>query len=102
MTVSGWKSGRFNTRKSVVLGVRIGKDNVTRFFDRRWSVVVLEMDNDRVPVKIGKTFWTTCPELRSPVIGAWLKKRGLAPWPTGKPPEMCLTPAGGNRFRLEA
>ena len=100
MLVSGWKSGKFATRQAVAIGVRVGRENVQRFFDKDWDVVLIEIEGDTIPVKITKTFWTTCPELRSPAIRAWMKKKDLVPWPEGKPPEMSLTPLDGNRFRL--
>jgi len=99
--VSGWRSGKFDVRRAVALGIRVGRDNVQRFFDKDWDVVLIEIENDAVPVKITKTFWTTCPELRSPDIGTWMRTKGLVPWPKGRPPEMRLTPIGGNRFRLD-
>jgi hypothetical protein len=99
--VSGWKCGKFVARRAVALGVRVGRENVERFFDKNWSVVLVEIEGDTIPVKITRTFWTTCPELRSRAIGVWMRKKGLVPWPGGRPPEMRLTPQGENRFRLD-
>jgi len=99
--VSGWKSGKFVAGRAVALGVRVGRENAERSFDKNWSVILIEIESDTIPVKITKTFWTTCPELRSPAIGAWMRKNGLVPWPEGRPPEMQLTPLGTNRFRLD-
>jgi hypothetical protein len=101
MLVTGRKSGKFRGTQAVALGVRIGREFAQRFFDKDWDFVLVEIEGETTPVKITKTFWTTCPELRSPVIGDWMRKKGLAPWPEGKPPEMRLTPMGRNRFRLE-
>lgn len=101
MLVSGWKSGKFVPRQPVALGLRIGPRNVEHFFDKAWGVVLVEIGGETIPVKLRKTFWTTCPELRSPAIGAWMRKKGLVPWLKGRPPEMRLIPIGGNRFRLE-
>ena len=101
MLVTGWKGGKFRGTQGVALGVRVGRAFAERFFDKDWDVVVVEIEGEPVLVKITKTFWTTCPELRSPAIRSWMKKKGLAPWPEGRPPEMRLTPMGRNRFRLE-
>lgn len=101
MVVSGWKSGEFLTRRAVALGVRVGRENVERFFDKDWKVVLIKVDSETIPVNITKAFWNTYPELRSPAIGEWMRKKGLVPWPEGRPPEMQLIPSGGNRFRLE-
>jgi hypothetical protein len=99
--VSGWRSGTFVACRAIALGVRVGRENVERFFDKGWNVVLVQIDSDTIAVKIRGTLWRTCPELRSPAIGAWMKKKGLVPWLKGRPPEMRLTPMGGNRFRLD-
>jgi len=101
MLVSGWKSGPFDRRQRDVLGIRVGREFARRFFEKDWQFVLVEVEGETIPIKITKTFWTTCPELRSPTIGSWMRKKGLAPWPEGKPPEMRLTPMGRNSFRLE-
>jgi len=98
--VSGWKSGKFVARRAVALGVRVGRENVERFFDKDWDVVLIEVESETISVKITRTFWTSCPELRSPAIGTWMRKKGLVPWAKCRPPEMRLTPMGRNRFRL--
>ena len=38
-----------------------------------WDAVLIELDEITVSVTLSKTFWTSCPELRSPAIGAWMK-----------------------------
>lgn len=99
--VTAWKSGKFNGRQAVVFGVRVGREFAERFFPKDWNVVFVEIEGDTIPVKLTKTFWKTCPELRSYAIGTWMISKGLAPWPEGRPPEMRLTPMGRNVFRLE-
>ena len=101
MVVCGWKSGEFLVRRAVALGVRVGRENVERFFDKDWDIVLIKMESKTIPVRITRAFWTTLPELRSPAIGIWMRKKGLVPWPEGRPPEMRLTPMGRNRFRLD-
>lgn len=101
MLVSGWKNGPFHKKRAVALGVRVGRELAERFFPKDWDVVLVEIEGDTFLVKLTKTFWKTCPELRSRAIRDWMRKKGLAPWPEGKPPEMRLTPMGRNRFRLE-
>jgi hypothetical protein len=101
MLVHGWKNGRFDGRRPVALGVTVGQQFAEMFFDRSWDAVLVEIDGNAFRVKITNTFWTTCPELRSPEIGAWLRNKGLAPWPKGRPPELRLSPVGIRRFRLD-
>jgi hypothetical protein len=100
MFVSGWKSGKFGAGRRPVLGLRIGRKNAKEFFEKDWNLVFIEIDSGTIPVKVTNTFWTTCPELRSPDIGRWMRKHGLVPWPEGRPPKMLLTPLRRNRFRL--
>ncbi len=100
MEVSGWKNGKFSARRAVALGVSVGRENVKRFFDKKWNIVLVELDGTTIPVKLTSTFWNKCPELRSSAIGDWMRRKGLVPWPKGKPPKMLLTPRDGNRFRL--
>lgn len=66
----------------------------------RGSVEVV-LDSGRiVDVSLSEKFWTTCPELRSAVIGRWMLDLGVIPWAKGKPPEFDLEPIGDRRFRL--
>lgn len=82
------------------LGIRVGKANAHRFFDRTWSIVEVEMDARSVPFPLSKNFWTTCPEIRGASIRSWLRAHGLDTWVHGHPPKVELTPLDGNRFRL--
>jgi hypothetical protein len=102
LIVSGWKNGNFLLRRPVALGLRVRRKHAAQFFAKEWDSILIEMDGATVPVAITKTLWSSCPELRSSAIGAWLKKRGLVPWKKGKPPQMQLTPLEANRFRLDA
>lgn len=100
MKVSGWKNGSFVPRRKIGLGVNVGRDNATTFFDRRWTHVLVQLDRKVVTVKLSGTFWTTCPELRSSSIGDWMREKGLVPWKVGNPPRMSLICERGNRFKL--
>jgi hypothetical protein len=96
MRVTGWK----NSRKGGTLGLRVGKENASRFFDRKWRSVDVDFSGKVVTIDITDSFWAECPELRDPYIKVFLSNFGLAPWPKGRPPRMQLLPCGGNRFRL--
>lgn len=100
MKVSGWKNGRFRKGSSIHLGIRVGRENARRFFDPKWTSVLVELDGASVAVNITSGFWKQCPELRSPAIGDWMADRGLVPWNAGNPPKLLLTPTGVRRFRL--
>jgi len=57
MKVSGWKNGKFSSRKPVELGIRVGLNDVTQYFDQKWDVVLVELDGAEVPVTIPPGFW---------------------------------------------
>jgi len=92
MVVTGWKGGSY--------GIRVGRRNVRKHFPPDWEIIEVVIDGQPHIFSLTPTFWTTCPEFRGAVIEKWLKKKGLAPWPPGKPPDLRLLTLGGNRFRL--
>lgn len=84
-------------------GLRVGRRNRDAYFDRTWKTVLVEMpDMPGQPLEfpLTRTFWTSCPELRSAVFGKWMIDLGLAPWPRGAPPRIQVEHLGDNRFRV--
>ena len=72
-----------------------------RYFQKNRDSVEVEFDDGKVcGVSLPEKFWTTCPELKSAVIGRWMLDLGVIPWAKGKPPEFDLEPIGDRRFRL--
>lgn len=100
MEVSGWKNGKFGAEKSPYLGISVGRSNANRFFSKKWDHVLVEVNGVVAHIKLTSRFWTTCPELRHPVIGGWIRAKGLAPWNAGHPPKLVLVAVTGNKFRL--
>lgn len=92
--VSGWQS-----TGGVTLGLRFGAANARAFVDPTWKGIVVELDGEPYPFQIRASFWRHCPEIRGPVITAWLRRHQLAPWPRGAPPRFRMLHIGGNRFR---
>lgn len=92
MRVTSWRGG--------TLGIRVGKANANKFFDRRRPMAEVEMDGKWVRFSLSETFWTTCPEIRGASICQWLRARALDTWMHGHPPEVELRPLGENCFRL--
>ncbi len=71
-------------------------------FDPGWPDVIVSLDQgETVSVALSKSFWRSCPELRSAAIGRWLLRNRLAPWPRGLPPTLLLRHVAGNRFELQ-
>ncbi len=92
MKVTAWRNGSY--------GIHVGLPNVRQYFNRSWRSIEVEIDGILQTFRLSRTFWTTCPEFRGKVIGAWLIKNKLAPWPPGRPPQVKLVPLDRNRFRL--
>lgn len=101
MRVVGWSNGSPNNQTGAGYGIRIHKDDRKRYFDLDWETVIVDLDGrEQVAVNVSASFWRSCIELRSKRIGAWMRREGLAPWPTGEPPELELQPHGEARFGL--
>ena len=83
LTLSGWQGGTSalhvdaESKRRVFLPL---KDVLT------WVELVLPGHPVRPRCRLTRTFWTTCPELRSGEIGRWMENRGDKPWPRGSPP----------------
>ena len=83
-------------------GVRLSDRDRDQYFDPEWRQVILFLDRgETVSVRLSKSFWRSCSELRSAAIGRWLPRNGLAPWARGAPPAALLVPEGSNRFSLQ-
>jgi hypothetical protein len=92
MEAKAWRGGTY--------GIRVGRENAERYFSKKWPNIEVDIDGQFHSFRLSGTFWATCPEFRGAVIRDWLTEQGLSPWPKGQPPEVELTPLGGNRFRL--
>ena len=99
--VSGWSNSTPNDHTGAGYGVRVQYDDRDRYFQRNWNSVEIALDTgEAAEISLQETFWTTCPELRSSVIGRWMLDLGAIPWAKGKPPQFDLEPIGDRRFRL--
>jgi hypothetical protein len=94
MHVTGWDNGNES------YGVSVGRQNRDSHFNRSWSFIAVEMDQQFLEFPLTGGFWRGCPEFRGARIGAWFRAKGFAPWPKGKPPKFELISLGENRFRL--
>ena len=92
--VSAWSGG------NGTYGLRVGRENRDRYFDRRWDEIQLEIDDKNHRLRITAGFWNQCPEIRSPVVRTWLRRHRTLEWPRGRPPKMELVHLGENRFML--
>ena len=105
MQVTAWTNGQHH-RTGAGYGFKLRAADRDRYFDKSWSTVFVALPggSDEVEVNVSKTsFWSdTCRELISSEFGRWLRERGYAPWPSGKPPKFDLVAVRSNHFKLEA
>ena len=102
MRATAWSNG--SARNSGAgYGLKISRQDRDRFFDHRWSAIVLcPPGQGPAGVPLSESFWRSCTELRSAAIGRWLVLNELAPWPRGKPPVLELQKTGDRAFRAIA
>lgn len=100
-----WNNGSW-LRSGAGYGIKIPKRERDAIFNPAWKNVILEFPRGNVPQKATvniakKSFWTdACRELICKEIGLWLISKGLAPWPKGKPPVLCVEVVRDNHFRV--
>jgi len=72
MRVTGWSNGQ-PLPTGAGYGVRLSDHDRDDHFDHGWHQVVVILDEgESVSVPLSKSFWRSCPELRSAAIGRWL------------------------------
>lgn len=100
MRATGWSNGSA-LASGAGYGLKISRRDRDRYFDSSWEGIVLDLPGQGIAeVRLSRSFWAKCTELRSAAIGRWLTASGQAPWPPGCPPTVTLRPDGGNRFTI--
>ncbi|MEQ9618429.1 MAG: hypothetical protein RIG61_04570 [Deltaproteobacteria bacterium] len=101
MKVYAWNNGSPNNKSGTGYGIEISEKDRGKYFDESWTKVVINFnDGNSTNVRISKSFWKDCIELRSQKIGKYLIENGIAPWDKGKRPSLSLELVDENRFRL--
>lgn len=101
MRATAWNNGSHHV-SGAGYGLRISEDDRDSFFDPDWKFAVFDLGGEAdAEVRLSESFWRSCRELRSVEIGRWLRRRGLAPWPKGKPPKLAVQHVAGNRFAVK-
>lgn len=101
MIVKTWNNSSYND-SGAGYGVKISKSDRAKFFDTSWRKVIVHIgkfENSK-DLPINDTFWTTCSELRSKKIGAYLIANGLDKWENRKPHKLILFHLNDNHFIL--
>lgn len=88
------------TKGRAVTGLLVGARNVTRFFPRGISSVVLQLDHLQIQCDLSAEFWADRPEIHDRRLCAWLEAKHYHALPGEEPFALALVPAGGNSFRL--
>lgn len=105
MEVTAWNNGKHHS-SGAGYGLKLTPEDRDRFFKKEWGKVYIELPgyNVEAEVSIDKpSFWnTSCRELISKEIGAWLISSGLAPWQSGLPPKLILEKKDGNHFAVKS
>jgi hypothetical protein len=100
MIVTGWNNGDWRPT-GAGYGVKLRKQDRDKHFEKKWASVLVTIDGrDAVKIKLSKSFWKNCVELRSREIGAWMKTHGFSIWPAYKPPQFKLILRGRQAFEL--
>jgi len=101
MRVTGWSNGSPDNRTGAGYGLRMNMVDRDTYFKESWKNVVIELDSGtEIQVKLSKSFWKSCTELRSAGIGKWMIENKLVPWIKGVPPILSLRSIGERRFKL--
>jgi hypothetical protein len=98
MNASAWNGG------ASAYGIRVGIPNRDQYFDQSWDEIEVEIEGEVHRFALTAGFWKNCPEFRDrgrSIIRDWLRRHHTIDWARGEPPQVQLTPLGGNRFRLE-
>lgn len=99
--VTGWRIGAPNLETGAGFGIRLSKKDRDNLFKKKWKSIKIQLDSGIIfEPKLSKSFWGSCPEIRSKWIGKWMLEKGLAPWPKNSPPRMKLKSTGVRIFRL--
>lgn len=103
MIVTAWNNGQ-HYASGAGYGLRVTAADRDRFFDPDAGSAVLELEGWDTPITVNTdkaSFWgPRCRELIAREIGRWLRRRGLAPWPSGRPPRLLMQPLARNRFAV--
>lgn len=83
-----------------VSGLRVGLQNVRRYFPRDIKQIELQLDHLRIECGLEPNFWRSQPVIHDPRLSLWLKsknheKQCRAPMP------FTMIPSGANSFKLE-
>jgi len=102
MIVIGFNNGSPDDITGAGYGLRIKQKDRDKFFQKNWkSINIIINSKQSINVKLSKSFWKECIELRSSAIGKWMIDNELAPWSKGKPSKFNMELIGNKQFQLQ-
>lgn|GEM_PF-496331 len=101
MIVTTWNNGTYSDDGNGY-GIRFSRRNLPSLKQLGCNELILQLgeNGEEVRCRINDTFWTTCPEVRSKMIGQYLIRNNMGKWQKGEPFKLSLFQLGGNRFVL--
>lgn len=84
-----------------VSGLRVGLQNVRRYFPRHVNRIELQLDHLRIECGLQPNFWRSQPEIHDPRLSLWLTSKNHAEKLRGTPMPFTMIPSGVNSFKLE-
>lgn len=84
-----------------VSGLRVGLQNVRRYFPRDIKQIELQLDHLRIECGLEPNFWRSQPIIHDPRLSLWLKSKNHAGKQCRTPIPFTMVPSGANSFKLE-
>ena len=90
-----------NCKGRAVTGLRVGINNVRRYFPKDIAVIELHLDHLQIQCILAPDFWQGQPEIHDPRLCAWLESKNFHTKPYREPIPMAMIPSGKSSFRLQ-
>lgn len=84
-----------------VTGLRVGANNVRRYFPESLPAIDLELDHLQIRCALGPDFWHAEPQISDPRLCSWLEAKHPNDRNNRLPVAVAMIPAGRNSFRLK-
>lgn len=83
-----------------VTGLYVGKNNVRRYFSRKFESIDLQLDHLLIQCGLSQHFWNGEPEIHDPRLCLWLESKQAKETNYRSSMPMYLMPSGEGRFVL--
>jgi hypothetical protein len=83
-----------------VTGLVVGKNNVRRYFPRKFEAINLKLDHLLIECGLAARFWDGEPEIRDPRLCLWLESKQSRESNCRASMPLYMTPTGDGAFSL--